>query len=104
LIDIASCSKAFTATAFGLLIDDFIHGRNATPLPNGLTKLTWDTKVKDLLPSDEWNLMDSWAEEKASVRDILSHVSGFPRYAVKLMINLLPFSNTPSQTRLCLSA
>jgi hypothetical protein len=74
-------SKAFTATSVGLLIDDFAHGRNVTPLPAGLAKLTWDTKVKDLL-LDDWRLMDEWASEKASLRDVLSHVSGLPRYAI----------------------
>jgi hypothetical protein len=62
----------------GLLIDDFAHGRNITPLPAGLTELTWDTKVKDLLP-DDWKLEERWASEKASLRDVLSHVSGLPR-------------------------
>jgi CubicO group peptidase (beta-lactamase class C family) len=41
-------------------------------------ELTWDTKIKNLLP-DDWKLMDEWATEKASLRDVLSHVSGLPR-------------------------
>jgi len=41
-------------------------------------ELTWFTKVKDLLPG-EWGLMDNIANEKANIRDILSHVSGLAR-------------------------
>ena len=75
---LASCSKAFLSTAFGILIDDFAYGRNNTPLPHGVDELSWLTKVKDLLPG-EWGLMDDWANEKANIRDILGHVSGVPR-------------------------
>ncbi|KAI0776633.1 beta-lactamase/transpeptidase-like protein [Trametes elegans] len=79
LFGLASCSKAFLATSFGLLIDDFAHGRNTTPLPPGVTRLDWDTKILALLP-DEWLLDDEWTTLKASVRDVLGHVSGLPRY------------------------
>jgi CubicO group peptidase (beta-lactamase class C family) len=34
--------------------------------------------MQDLLPGD-WKLMDAFASEKASLRDVLSHVSGLPR-------------------------
>lgn len=61
------------------MMDDFTTGKNTTALPPGLTEITWQTKIKSLLPS-EWELMDEWASEKANVRDILSHVSGLPRY------------------------
>jgi hypothetical protein len=71
-------SKAFTATAFGLIMDDFANGRNVTPLPGDLQELTWTTKIADLLPGD-WKLMDPWASEAVGVRDALSHVSGLPR-------------------------
>ncbi|KAI0063206.1 beta-lactamase/transpeptidase-like protein [Artomyces pyxidatus] len=79
LFDIGSCSKAFLSAAMGILIDDYAHGRNVTPLPTGLKKLDWDTKLKDILPG-EWALMDHWASEKANLVDILSHVSGLPRH------------------------
>lgn len=59
-------------------MDDFQHGRNATPLPAGVAQFDWYTKVKDILP-DDWQLMDAWATEKATFRDILSHQSGLPR-------------------------
>jgi CubicO group peptidase (beta-lactamase class C family) len=75
---LGSMSKEFTATALGLVMDDFAHGRNVTPLPSGLKTFNWDTKVKDILPGD-WKLMDDFASEKASIRDILSHLSGLPR-------------------------
>lgn len=79
LMYIGSCSKAFLAASMGILMDDFTHGRNATSLPESVILFDWDTKLKDLLPG-EWSLMDQWAEEKANIRDILSHVSGVPRY------------------------
>lgn len=73
------------ATSFGILIDDFAHGRNVTPLPAAVTRLDYDTKVKDLLPEElGWGLHDiggdSWATEKARIKDILGHVGGLPRH------------------------
>jgi hypothetical protein len=59
-------------------MDDFVHGRNTTPLPAGLSTLSWETKVVDILGSD-WQLMDPWASEKANLIDIFSHVSGLSR-------------------------
>lgn len=79
LFHMASISKAFCATALGILMDDFANGRNITALPPGLTELTWHTKIKDLLPG-EWQLMDEWASEQANLKDILSHVTGVPRH------------------------
>ncbi|KAF8557186.1 beta-lactamase/transpeptidase-like protein [Imleria badia] len=78
LFHMASVSKAFCATALGLLIDDFANGNNVTVLPSGLTELTWHSRLTDLLP--DWQLMDAWASERANLRDILSHVSGLPRH------------------------
>ncbi|KAI0058940.1 beta-lactamase/transpeptidase-like protein [Artomyces pyxidatus] len=79
VFNIGSCSKAFVSATIGILIDDYAHGRNTTPLPAGLHKFDWDTKIQDLLPN-EWKLMDPWASEKANVKDTLSHVSGLPRH------------------------
>ncbi|KAF8132810.1 beta-lactamase/transpeptidase-like protein [Boletus edulis] len=79
----ASVSKAFCATALGLLIDDFEHGRNVTALPTGVTELTWHTRLRDVLPGsggEGWALMDTWASERANFKDILGHVSGVPRH------------------------
>ncbi|KAI0708815.1 beta-lactamase/transpeptidase-like protein [Cerioporus squamosus] len=85
LFGIASCSKAFLATSLGILMDDFAHGRNVTPLPARLARLDYETKVKDLLPEElGWGLHDlsgdSWATDKARVKDVLGHVSGLPRH------------------------
>ncbi|KAH9919588.1 beta-lactamase/transpeptidase-like protein [Fomitopsis serialis] len=79
LFDLASCSKAFLASAVGILMDDFAQGRNVTPLPDGVTRFDWQTKVNDLLP-DEWALDDEWASVKTNIRDTLSHVTGMPRH------------------------
>lgn len=78
LFSIASLSKAFLASSFGILMDDFANDRNATPLPEGLGTLGWRTKIKDVLP-DDWKLMDAWTTEMADFRDVFSHQTGFPR-------------------------
>ncbi|KAI9446776.1 beta-lactamase/transpeptidase-like protein [Lactarius indigo] len=77
LFNIGSCSKAFVAASLGILIEDFAQGRNTTPLPTGLSALSWQTKLADILPGD-WELSDPWASKKANLIDILSHVSGMP--------------------------
>ncbi|KAI5119180.1 hypothetical protein M0805_000634 [Coniferiporia weirii] len=79
LFGIASCSKAFLSSSLGILFDDYAHGRNSTPLPETLSELNWETKIRDVLPG-EWELQDKWASEKANFRDILSHMSGMPRH------------------------
>ncbi|KAG1877404.1 beta-lactamase/transpeptidase-like protein [Suillus subluteus] len=75
LFHMASVSKAFCVSALGILMDDYEHGRNVTPLPPALSEFNWHTSVQDILPG-EWKLMDDWASEKANMKDILSHVSG----------------------------
>ncbi|TCD62783.1 hypothetical protein EIP91_006401 [Steccherinum ochraceum] len=75
LFGIASCSKAFASTALGILMDDFVQGKNRTALPPSVTQFDWHTKIADLL-QDDWKLMDAWTSEKANIRDVLSHVSG----------------------------
>lgn len=79
LFHIASCSKAFLSASLGILMDDFAYGWNRTALPAGMSRFDWHTKIIDLLP-DDWQLMDQWASEEATVRDVLSHQSGLPRY------------------------
>ncbi|KAI0632700.1 beta-lactamase/transpeptidase-like protein [Trametes polyzona] len=79
LFAIASCSKAYLATCVGLLIDDFAHGRNVTPIPDGVTRLDWDTKISALLPQ-EWLMDDPWTTRAANIRDVLGHVTGLPRH------------------------
>ncbi|EJF60228.1 beta-lactamase/transpeptidase-like protein [Dichomitus squalens LYAD-421 SS1] len=85
LFCIASCSKAFLATSIGLLMEDYATAKNVTPLPSGLARFNWDTKVVDVVPEElQWGLHDiggdDWATRKASIADILGHVSGLPRH------------------------
>jgi CubicO group peptidase (beta-lactamase class C family) len=63
---IASCSKAFTATALAALADD--------------GKLRWDDKVRDHL--DSFRLADELADRDVTVRDLLCHRTGMPRHDV----------------------
>jgi len=69
LFGIASNSKAFTSAALGMLIDD---GR-----------LTWDTKVRDIIP--EFKLYSPFVTEEFTVRDLLTHRSGLGLGAGDLM-------------------
>ncbi|KAI0629472.1 beta-lactamase/transpeptidase-like protein [Trametes polyzona] len=79
LFAMASCSKAFLVTSVGLLIEDYAHGRNVTPLPSAVDVFGWETKIKDLLPG-EWALRDPWADENVNLRDAFGHLSGLPRH------------------------
>jgi beta-lactamase class C len=60
---LASLSKAFATALTGLLVDD--------------GKLSWDTKLSDVLPF--FKLKDEQAAEKATVRDIMGQRLGLPR-------------------------
>jgi CubicO group peptidase (beta-lactamase class C family) len=60
LFPIGSCTKAFTAAALALLVDD--------------GKLGWDDKVTDKLPG--FRLYDPYATAELTVRDLLAHRSG----------------------------
>jgi len=64
LFAIGSCSKAFTATAVGILADE--------------GKVDWDKPVRTYLPS--FKLQDVVASERMTPRDLLSHRSGLPRH------------------------
>lgn len=61
---IGSTSKAFTSAAAAVLVDQ------------GL--LDWDTPVKHYIP--EFDLVDAFAADRMTVRDLLSHRSGLPRH------------------------
>lgn len=61
---IASCSKAFTATALAMLEDE--------------GKLRWDDKVRDHL--DYFRLSDELADREVTLRDLLCHRTGMPRH------------------------
>lgn len=63
LFAVASTSKAFTAAALGILVDD------------GL--ISWDDKVTDHLPG--FQLYDPYVTREFTIRDLLSHRGGLPR-------------------------
>lgn len=77
LFNIGSCSKAFVAASLGILIEESARGRNTTPLPTGLSTLSWQT---DILPGD-WELSDPWASKKANLIDILTQAR--PRFSLQ---------------------
>ncbi|MEK7380367.1 MAG: serine hydrolase [Gemmatimonadota bacterium] len=60
LFAIGSTTKAMTAAALGLLVDE--------------KKLKWDDKVTDHLPG--FQLIDPWVTRELTVRDLLSHRAG----------------------------
>lgn len=62
LFAIGSSSKAFTAMAVGILVDE--------------GKLGWDKRVRDYLPT--FHLQDESATEQMTPRDLLCHRSGLP--------------------------
>ncbi|HNW61263.1 MAG TPA: serine hydrolase [bacterium] len=70
LFAIASNTKAFTAAALGILVDE--------------GKLRWDTRVTDLIP--EFRLHDPWVTAEFTIRDLLTHRSGLGLGAGDLMI------------------
>ncbi|KAJ7629456.1 beta-lactamase/transpeptidase-like protein [Mycena polygramma] len=77
IFNLGSCSKAFLSASLGILMQDFADGRNKSALPDVVTEFNWDTKMRDLLP-DEWMTEDEWTTKKASLKDLLSHVTGLP--------------------------
>ncbi|TRZ70835.1 MAG: class A beta-lactamase-related serine hydrolase, partial [Bacteroidetes bacterium] len=70
LFGIASNTKAFTATALGILIDE--------------GKLNWDDKVVDYIP--EFRLYNPYVTQDFTIRDLLAHRSGMGLGAGDLMI------------------
>jgi CubicO group peptidase (beta-lactamase class C family) len=64
LFAIGSCSKAFTATLLGILVDE--------------GKLDWDKPVREYLPS--FKLEDSFASQQMTPVDLVCHRSGLPRH------------------------
>ncbi|HEY2650165.1 MAG TPA: serine hydrolase [Puia sp.] len=79
LFGIASNSKAFTAFALGMLVDE---GR-----------MSWDDKVRKWIP--EFKLYDPYVTEEFTIRDLLTHRSGLGLGAGDLM--LFPDSSNFSQ-------
>lgn len=70
LFAIASNTKAFTVAALGILIDE--------------GKLTWDTKVINIIP--EFRLYNPYVTEDFRISDLLSHRSGLGLGAGDLMM------------------
>lgn len=64
LFAIASNSKAFTAAALGLLVEE--------------NKINWNDKVSMYLP--DFRLYDPLASREIAIRDLLCHRSGLPPY------------------------
>lgn len=82
LFGVASNTKAFTAAALGILVDQ--------------KKIEWDTRVSDVLP--EFKLYDAYVTREFTVRDLLTHRSGLGLGAGDLMI--WPDSNTTTKDEL----
>ncbi|HAU91352.1 MAG TPA: serine hydrolase, partial [Alteromonas sp.] len=57
---LASTSKAFTAAALAMAIDEF--------------SLSWQTKVTDILPA--FQMQDPWVTREFTLLDLLTHRSG----------------------------
>jgi CubicO group peptidase (beta-lactamase class C family) len=64
LFAIGSCTKAFTAAALGILVDE--------------GKLEWEKPVRDYLPT--FKLQDNFASEQMTAMDLVTHRSGLPRH------------------------
>ncbi len=60
LFDIGSCTKAFTAAAAGILVDE--------------GKMRWDDRVDEYIPF--FHLYDPLADENVTMRDLLTHRTG----------------------------
>jgi CubicO group peptidase (beta-lactamase class C family) len=69
IFQIASLTKAFTAAAIGILVDE--------------GKLDWDDRVIDYLP--EFRMYDPWVTRELTIRDLLTHRSGLPLGAGDLL-------------------
>lgn len=70
LFGIASNSKAFTAAALAILVDE--------------KKITWDSKVIDYIP--EFRVYDPYVTNAFTIKDLLTHRSGLGLGAGDLMI------------------
>ena len=82
LFGVASNTKAMTAAALGMLVDE--------------KKITWDTKVTDVIP--EFKMYDPYVTNEFTVRDLLTHRSGLGLGAGDLMI--WPDSSTVDKKQL----
>jgi len=69
IFPVASNTKAFTAAAIAILVDE--------------GKLSWDTKVKTILPY--FQMYDSYVSEHFTIADMLSHRSGLKTFSGDLL-------------------
>ncbi|RAH86209.1 beta-lactamase/transpeptidase-like protein, partial [Aspergillus japonicus CBS 114.51] len=72
-----STTKAFTAAAASLLVDD----------NHQYPSIQWTTPVHSIIP-DDFVMIDPWYTAHVTVTDILSHRSGLPRHDWLLLTNL----------------
>ncbi|KAJ5936845.1 Beta-lactamase-like protein [Penicillium verhagenii] len=90
-----STTKAFTAAAISLLVDDELN----------FPSINWNTPVHSILPED-FVLSDPWSTSQMTIIDILSHRSGLPRHDWVWLSNItlkeavhsmrdLPFTASP---------
>jgi CubicO group peptidase (beta-lactamase class C family) len=70
LFGIASNSKAYTAAALGMLVDE--------------KKIKWDDKVTQYIP--EFKMYNPWVTEEFTIKDLLTHRSGLGLGAGDLMM------------------
>jgi CubicO group peptidase (beta-lactamase class C family) len=70
LFGIASNSKAFTAAALGMLVDE--------------KKIKWDDKVTQYIP--EFKMYNPWVTDEFTIKDLLTHRSGLGLGAGDLMM------------------
>ncbi|KAI5886361.1 beta-lactamase/transpeptidase-like protein [Schizophyllum commune H4-8] len=68
LFAIASNSKLFTAISAGLLISN----------KSLETPLTWNTKLRSVIP--EWEMANHFASAETTITDAMSHRTGLPRH------------------------
>src|SRR5688572_18690030 len=64
IFPLSSCTKAFTAAAMAVLVDE--------------EKINWNDKVIKYLP--DFKLSDPWITKELTISDILSHRSGLSSY------------------------
>src|SRR5436309_1205445 len=82
LFSIGSSTKSFTVTSLAALVDQ--------------GKLDWDKPVREYLP--DFRLMDQFATERMTPRDLVTHRSGLPRH--DLMWYDSPFTRAELFSRL----
>jgi CubicO group peptidase (beta-lactamase class C family) len=79
---IGSCTKPFTATILGILVEE--------------KKIGWDSKVVDLFP--DWKIRGDYKD--VTLADFLSHEAGLPPYGdEEEMKKLPPMKGTPTENR-----